>query len=434
MTISNRAAQQQETVDVLWKQQNKVVIYGGRCAIGPRESMCASIEIAGDRVNCIRKEHWLLSPGASDLQSIDLSGFFIMPGFINAHDHLEFALYPRLANPPYRNYIDWGTDIHNSFPTLIAKHRAVPKDIRLWWGGIRNLLCGVTTVSHHNPLWPELQREDFPVRVVQQYGWAHSLALGGNLHLARSDTPKGRAFIIHACEGIDDEARGELWELDRLALLDEDTVLVHGLAIDHDGVALMKKRKASLIVCPSSNEFLFGKLPDLSLLMEIDQVTLGNDSPLTAVGDLLDEVQFAMRFCNISAELAYRMVTVAPAAILRLDDAAGSIKKSGVADLIAVRDTRQDAENRLKTLALNDIEFVMIEGRVQLASDAILNRLPLAVRQGLEALWIDGTVRWLRAPVKELLQKTEEVLGKDKVQLGAKNVCNPRRIERLDAS
>ena len=147
----------------------------------------------------------------STCPEIDLSGFLIMPGLINAHDHLEFALYPRLADPPYRNYIDWGTDIHNKFPETIAKHRAVPKDVRLWWGGIRNLLCGVTTVSHHNPLWPELQREDFPVRVVQRYGWGHSLALGGDLRAARSATPEGHAFIVHACEGVDDEAREELW-------------------------------------------------------------------------------------------------------------------------------------------------------------------------------------------------------------------------------
>ena len=86
------------------------------------------------------------------------------------------------------------------------------------------------------------------------------------------------------------------WEL-----LDESTVLVHGLAIDRDGVALLRERRASLIVCPSSNKFLFGRLPDASLLSRIEKVALGSDSPLTAEGDLLDEVRFAMRFLGISA-------------------------------------------------------------------------------------------------------------------------------------
>ncbi len=170
-------------------------------------------------------------------RDIDLSGFLLLPGFVNAHDHLEFALFPRMGNPPYRNYIEWGDDIHRRFPEVIAKHRAVPKDLRLWWGGIRNLLCGVTTVSHHDPLWPELQGEDFPVRVVREYGWGHSLALGGDLHQARAATPKGQPFIVHACEGVDEQAREELWGLERLGLLDEFTVLVHGLAIDREGSA-----------------------------------------------------------------------------------------------------------------------------------------------------------------------------------------------------
>jgi hypothetical protein len=348
-----------------------------------------------------------------------------MPGLINAHDHLEFALFPKLADPPYRNYIDWGIDIHSKFPDVIAKHRAVPKDLRLWWGGIRNLLCGATTVSHHNPLWPELQREDFPIRVVQRYGWGHSLALGGDLRAARLATPERGAFIVHACEGVDDEAWKELRGLDRLELLDDRTVLVHGLAIDREGIALIQERKVSLIVCPSSNNFLFGKLPDMSVLGQIDNVALGNDSPLTAEGDLLDEIRFAMHFCSIPPQVAYRMVTESPATILRLENAEGSIKISGIGDLIAIRDTTLDAADRLPNLSMIDIEFVMVGGRVQLSSEAILERLPLQAKLGLEPLWIDGTVRWLRAPVKELLKKTEEILGKGEVRLKGKSVRTP---------
>jgi cytosine/adenosine deaminase-related metal-dependent hydrolase len=402
-----------------------MLIYGGRCAIGPRQTVPASIEIAGGRISRILRDSSPLPIAGSESSGIDLRGFLLMPGLINAHDHLEFSLFPRLADPPYQNYIDWGTDIHNKFPDVIAKHKAIPKDLRLWWGGIRNLLCGATTVSHHNPLWPELQREDFPVRVVQEYGWGHSLALGGDLRAARSATPEGRAFIVHACEGVDQEARAELWGLDRLRVLDAGTVLVHGLAMDRQGVALMRERRASLIVCPSSNNFLFEKLPDMSLLGNIDNVALGSDSPLTAEGDLLDEIRFAMRFCGIPPDAAYRMVTEAPAAILRLEDAEGSIRASGVGDLIAIRDTDHDAADRLRTLSMTDVEFVMIAGRVQLASEAVLERLPLPAKQGLEPLWIDETTRWLRAPVKELLRKTEEVLGKNEVRLGGQTVRIP---------
>jgi hypothetical protein len=407
------------------RNDGRTVIRGAHCAFGPRESIQVSIQITAGRVNHVVNESCPSSTAKSECTEIDLSGFLVMPGLVNAHDHLQFALYPRLADPPYRNYIDWGADIHNKFPDVIAKHGAVPKDVRLWWGGIRNLLCGATTVSHHDPLWPELQRENFPVRVVQQYGWGHSLALGGDLRRAHSVTPEGSAFIVHACEGVDEQAREELFGLDRMGLLDASTVLVHGLAINAEGVALMRERRVSLIVCPSSNSFLFEERPDMALLGTIENVALGNDSPLTAEGDLLDEIRFAISCCGVPSEKAYRMVTEAPAAVLRLGDASGSIKKSGVAQLIAVRHTGHDAADRLQTLSMTDIEFVMIGDRVQLASESILERLPVQTREGLEPLWIEDTIRWLRAPVKELLRKAEEVLGPGEVRLGGRPVRLP---------
>ncbi len=402
--------------------ENHVVIRGARYAKGPHDSEYGSIEITAGRIRRILGCATDSLIAESNHTEIDLSGFFVMPGLINAHDHLEFSLFPRLADPPYRNYIDWGEDIHRKFPDVIAKHRAVLRDLRVWWGGIRNLLCGVTTVSHHNPLWPETQNSDFPVRVIRQYGWAHSPALGGDLRAARAATPEGRPFIVHACEGVDELARAELWDLDRSGLLDTQAVLVHGLAIDAAGLDLIRERGASLIVCPSSNNFLFGELPDMDLLGGLANVALGNDSPLTAEGDLLDEIRFAIRSGGIAPCAAYRMVTAGPAAIFRLRDGEGAIKVSGVGDLIATRDMTQDAANRLRTLSMVDVEFVMVNGVVQLASESILERLPPPTRQGLEPLWIDGITRWLRAPVEKLLRQTEEMLGAGEVRLGSRRV------------
>jgi cytosine/adenosine deaminase-related metal-dependent hydrolase len=365
--------------------------------------------------------------------TIDLTGFLVLPGLINAHDHLEYSLFPRLADPPYGNYIDWGEDIHRKFPDMIAKYRAVPKDVRLWWGGIRNLLCGVTTVSHHNPLWPELRRRDFPVRVVRENGWGHSFALGSDLRQARAATPEARAFIVHACEGVDARAREELWNLNDLGLLDANTVLVHGLAIDHDALEQIIASEASLIICPSSNYYLFGKVPDFSFLSRIENVALGSDSPLTAEGDLLDEINFAIRSCGISPHAAYEMVTKVPATILRLEDSEGTISESGVADLIAIRDRSASAADRIQTLSAEDIEFVMIGGRVQLASESVLERLPHSVRKGLEHLSVAGTTRWLRAPINDLLRAAEDVLGTDGVRFGSRTVCKPAFAEEEHA-
>ena len=405
--------------------ERQLIIRGARCSLGPRTTSQASIQITGDRITRIFKHpHPLLdtAPGPAD---INLNGFLVLPGFVNAHDHLQFALYPRMGNPPYRNYIEWGDDIHRRFASEIARQHAIPKAVRLWWGGIRNLLCGVTTVCHHDPLWPELQRQDFPVRVLQDCGWGHSLALGRDLRHARVATPLGQPYIVHACEGIDELAREELWGLERLGLLDESTVLVHGLALDRDGIALLCDRGTSLIVCPSSNNFLYGMVPDASLFSRIATVALGSDSPLTSEGDLLDEVRFAVRVLGISTSTAFQMVTRTPASLLRLKDGEGSIRESGLADLVAVRDTGQDPADRMQTLSMTDIELVMMRGVVMLASESVMNRLPFSAKQGLEPLSIDGTIRWLRAPVSALMHQAEEVLGRGAVQLGSRKLLIP---------
>jgi hypothetical protein len=411
------------------QQQLPIVLHNARYASGPQTSAFASIYIEDGRITRITRESSPSQRSASASTEINLRGFFLMPGLINAHDHLEFALFPRLADPPYRNYIEWGEDIHQKFPDVIAKQRSVPKPVRLWWGGIRNLLCGVTTVAHHNPLWPILESEDFPVHVVRKYGWGHSLALGGDLRAARANTPAEYPFIVHACEGVDGQARQELWELDRLGLLEARTILVHGLAIDQSGAALLHERRTSLVVCPSSNHFLFDTLPDLSQLERIENLTLGNDSPLTAEGDLLDEIRFALRFCEISPPVVYDMVTAAPATLLRLKDAEGFIDNSGVADLIAVRDTSREAADTLATLSANDIELVISRGRVQLASNDILEQLPLAAKQDLEPLFMDGAMRWLRAPVRKLFHATTQILGEDMLRLGSREVHAPHSVE-----
>lgn len=413
-------------------REHNTLVSGARCVLGPQESALASVDISGGRVSHILCDTVVPSAATFTLE-VDLSGYLLMPGLINAHDHLEFALFPRMGNPLYKNATDWSMDIQASFSDVIAKHRAVPRSTRLWWGGLRNLLCGVTTVCHHNPLEPELRKESFPVRVVQQYGWEHSLAFGADLRAAHAATPRGSAFIVHACEGVDEESHAELWQLNQMGVLDESSVIVHGLAIDDEGVALMRQRDASLVICPSSNHFLFGKVPDIGLLGGIRRIALGSDSSLTAEGDLLDEIRFAVRFCGVPPRFAYRMVTESAAAILRLANGEGSIRVCGAGDLIAIRDTHRHAANLLQTLSAQDVELVMIAGRVQLASEEVFARLPSPARKGLEPLWVEGMVRWLRAPVKELLRQAEGELGVDAVQLGGKPIRIPEGVRAVHA-
>jgi cytosine/adenosine deaminase-related metal-dependent hydrolase/SAM-dependent methyltransferase len=400
----------------------EIRLTGTRCALGPDAAAPASVSIVGKYIHSIRNRSWINRRiDDKSESSVDLSGYLLLPGLINAHDHLEFSLFPNIGNGPYQNSAEWAHDIHSTRASLIAQHRNVPRPISLWWGAIRNLLCGVTTVCHHNPVTPELASSEFPIRVVSDFGWAHSLALEPQLASKFAESDADLPFIIHAAEGVDEASTQEIFELDRMRVLDQRTVLVHGLACTPEGVSLINRRFAALILCPTSNGFLFDRAPSLAFIRSLDSVALGSDSPLTAAGDLLDEVAFAHSLIGLDADSLYGMVTNRAADVLRLRRGEGRLWPGSVADVVGVRDLGLSPAETLVQLTIEQVELVIVGGRLQLASPSILARLPLALREGLELLEVDGHQRWVRAPIEELLAGAEEFLGND-LRVGGKRV------------
>jgi hypothetical protein len=151
------------------------------------------------------------------------------------------------------------------------------------------------------------------------------------------------------------------------------------------------------------------------------RVAIGSDSPLTAQGDLLDELRFAHEISGLSSEELYRCATVTPAGLLRLKNGEGCVRAGAWADLIAVRDTGRSPCDTLAELAFQDIELVVIGGRVQSASMEMSERLPLETLSGLQPLCIEGTVRWIRAPIQWLFEQTRAHLAGE-IRLGGKRV------------
>jgi cytosine/adenosine deaminase-related metal-dependent hydrolase/ubiquinone/menaquinone biosynthesis C-methylase UbiE len=397
-------------------------VNGASYALGPDASTDACISIEDGHIRSISSDPSRCHEVASSSPgTIDLPGYLLLPGLINAHDHLEFGLFPNLGTGPYQNSVEWAKEIHRTHASLIARHRKTPKAVRLWWGAIRNLLCGVTTVCHHNPLSRELLAADFPIRVLSKFGWAHSLEMDPNLIHNFDHTPPNLPFILHAAEGVDAKSAQEIFDLDRMQVLDDRTVLVHGLALTPKAVALLNRRRTAVIICPTSNQFLFQSAPSSTLIKSLNTVVIGSDSPLTAAGDLLDEVNFAHNELGLEANSLYEMVTERSATVLRLRNGEGHLKSGLIADLIAVRNKGLTPAETIAQLTFNQVELVILAGRVQLASAALYHRLPDSHRVGLQPLIVEGHQRWLRAPIDDLLADARKTVGKD-IRVGGKKV------------
>jgi cytosine/adenosine deaminase-related metal-dependent hydrolase len=338
--------------------------------------------------------------------TLNLEGFLILPGLINAHDHLELNLLPKLGCGPYPNASAWAQDIYRPHEPPIKEHLALPKSLRLRWGAIKNLIAGVTTVAHHNAFHPVFLESSFPVRVVRRYGWAHSIHFSPDWKNRFENTPPDYPFIIHAAEGTDKAARREVQILANAGVLTRSTILVHGVGVDRFDLPIIERTGAGIVWCPTSNNFTLKRSLDRTVLNSAVRIALGSDSAITADGDLLDELRFAHR--TVDAHRLYGMVTSESATMFRLPSGFGKIHHDGPADLIAVKDTRQTPA---MTLLHNCPELVMVGGRIQLISSEMAKLCPGSILELLQPLEIEGRGAYMvAADISSMLKQTTSVL------------------------
>lgn len=338
---------------------SRALTFVNATVVGPGSRLSRTLRIKDGRIDGLD-----VAPDRRDTV-IDLDGSFVFPGLINAHDHLELNSQPRLKwRDRYANASEWIADFQPRFASDsdLAVTRADTLDDRLWVGGLKNLLAGVTTVCHHNPLHRAL-RQRFPVKVVGSFGFSHSLHIDGDaVATSHRSTPATWPWMIHAGEGVDAAARQEVGALDRLGCLAANTVLIHGVAFGEAASERVIGAGAGLVWCPSSNHFLFGATADVRAFDDADRLALGSDSRLSGEGDLLDELQAAHATRQLSAEGLGRTVLSGAAKLLRLPDA-GRIVAGVPADLTIIKPIASDPYDALVTARRADIRLTMVDGR-----------------------------------------------------------------------
>ncbi|MBI1880352.1 MAG: amidohydrolase family protein [Chloroflexi bacterium] len=362
-----------------------------------------SVRIEGERVAAIN------DPPRKDDRIIDGQGGLMIPGLINAHDHLELHTFKRLKyRERYIHSRQWIEDIEARFesdPDLTAPRRQ-PLTDRLLIGVLKNLLCGVTTVCHHNPLHKSVRR-DFLLHVIKDYGFCHSPFRGDDVVTSYRRTKAGDPWIIHLAEGIDAEAAGEFDQLDRLGALQQNTILVHGVGLTRSQRQALIDRGGGLIWCPGSNHFLFGQTACVQEVAEAGKLALGSDSRLSGEFDLLAELQVANQTGQLSPHALFRSVTVDAARILRLREGGqGQIVVGGVADLVLLPlPIPADPFTRLLDLTRAQLELVLLAGKPLLGS---LQMQPVfeATKTQANPVWLDGVEKLMSQRLVIQLKKS----------------------------
>lgn len=368
-----------------------------------------------------------LAPGRYE-RTVDASGLLALPGLINAHDHLDLDLFPHLGEPPYASFYDWVEDVYRPEAPPIRDVLRVGLRDRLWWGAYRNLVAGVTTVVHHDPYyWWVFGRQllgrrlverrlfglPYPVRVLRRYGWCHSL---GGAELGYGDDPRrayrrarGRPFIVHAAEGTDARAHGEVDRLDELGLLGPNTVLVHTIALSASQRARLAETGTSVVWCPASNLRLYGRTAPVGELRGAVDVVLGTDSTLTGSPTLLDELRAAAETGLAGPQELFEMVTTRASRVFELGDGRGALEPGAPADLVLLPDGGDSAAATLLAATPADVALVLVGGAPRLADEERAGALELGDADACMA----GKPKWLHGDFPGLRRRIEEIAGRD---------------------
>jgi cytosine/adenosine deaminase-related metal-dependent hydrolase len=380
-----------------------MILRNARIATGAKTTETLDLAVSDGRISSDTADADSRSP------VLDLRGFLVLPGLINAHDHLEFNLFPSLGRGSYRNAKSWAADIYRPTVSPVKEHLALSKCARMIWGGLKNLLSGVTTVAHHNPVDDAALDASFPVNVVKRFGWAHSLDFSPDLMERFRMTPESWPFILHAAEGVDERAHAEIGQLEALGALGERTVLVHAIGLDQPDLHILRKRRSALVWCPTSNMSVYGRTLCADAFQSDLRIALGTDSALTAQVDLIDELGVAQRTHQLSVENLFEMVTVHSACVLRLMDGEGTIREGGVADLIVVEDRGQTPAEAVQQMR---VEMVLVRGRVRLVSPRLLDRASAFCTGSWHSIDVEGRGKWFTSvDLPSLHQETVQALG-----------------------
>jgi cytosine/adenosine deaminase-related metal-dependent hydrolase len=341
----------------------------------------------------------------------------LFPGLINLHDHPSFDVLPTWLPPssdaqpasgkagtaPYANRYQWGADGSPTAPPEELRLIANPESVLTGSLGLGlsaevdkyaeagALLGGETTLQNSaGDLVHGVEHNGLTTRIAPAYGGPISSLDGTALASLQTGMAQGAydAWIVHLAEGVRDgdrrlgdpvSSRGEFATLQAKGLLTDETVIIHGTALERSDFAAMRAAPsprtdgsgdglgAKLVWSPLSNLVLYGKTTNVyDALAEGVLVSLGTDWTPSGSRTLLHELKVAddalrdPRLLGASrdevpsfalagkspagrllAEAALDralvdMVTRNPAITLRWYHQAGSIEAGKLADLLMI--------------------------------------------------------------------------------------------------
>ena len=237
--------------------------------------------------------------------SIDGTNLLAFPGLFNAHDHLDFNLFPMLGSK-YKHYLEWGPDIHRNHGDTIRQILEVPYVLRVKWGMIKNILNGFTRVIDHSAK-PVPFKFDY-IDIYNDFQYLHSIALTKHWRLKLNNPLNRLPAMIHIGEGVNSDAHKEIDKLLHWNILKKELIGIHAIAMDSHQAEKFK----AIVWCPASNEFLYGKTADVDKLKDATSILFGTDSTISSSANFWQHLRQARHVQRMSDQEIFSAITHTP--------------------------------------------------------------------------------------------------------------------------
>lgn len=321
-----------------------------------------SVSILDSKINSVVAEPIKAS---SNSHIINFKNALAFPGLFNAHDHLEFNLFPRLRSKIYMDYLEWGNDIQKLYSKEINAALKIPVELRMKFGMIKNLLNGITTVMQHGNKF--IKKSDQIVNVFINYNFLHSVGLEKNWRLKLNLIFNNLPFVVHLGEGTGETVENEVNKLFKWNFFKKKIIAVHGISLNLN----QANNLAALIWCPDSNLFLYNKTANVFELKDRMPVLFGSDSNLTSDPNFWNHIRTARGINALHDEELINSITSLPWELLNVEGT-GKIKNGYRADIVVVKKKCENNYDTFFNLNPEDILLVIRSGKIILFDESLL--------------------------------------------------------------
>ncbi|MEC8249877.1 MAG: amidohydrolase family protein [Candidatus Thermoplasmatota archaeon] len=346
----------------------------------------------------------------TDVPIVETEGT-IYPGLIDLHNHVHYNHIPlwdfdvhlsesqKSEEGGYTNRYQWGnnwdygpsitwmkTNIQSTYRWDMASEQMKYAEVQAVSGGVTAMQG---SPSSGTQAWDSILSRNVELYNFGQDGISTCAVCGaadddytGSHLISQSEAGTLNAWFVHLSEGVDQSSKDEFDALWNKGLIMDETIVIHGTALDSSQFSKMASVNSELVWSPLSNLLLYGDTTDVvaahqagvSISISPDWGPSGSKNNLheLKVADMWNTNNLGGHFSNY--ELV-EMVTSNPADATGWAPFVGRIKADLYADLVVIDTFHEDPYRNLIEAIDADVALTVVQGKAVFGDVDIMQQL-----------------------------------------------------------